>query len=505
MKRFLAICISLALLLALACPALAFQHAERSAQSLSVDGKTVACDKYNIDGSNYFKLRDLAALLDGTGSRFDVGWDDANKVVSITTNHAYTAPNGHELEIGADLSATAVLSPQTIMIDGEVRTDLTVYNIGGSNFFKLREMGEALGFDVDYIAETNTAVVTSRGAQGADPDETVTHELVQIDGVSAHVLTVNLRNPRVHLSADMVNGTVAARESFADIVAHADGALAVITANFMNGDSEGNYPVGHYMSNGEMKYLSSGFTAVGITADGEVRFGRPSIRVQMRPTGRYYGMYNAIGLNMSTREQEWTLSTLYTPAFGPSFETAVSGNVTAVSGDRVLEHRTVVPGETVAIPADGYVLLLSDAYMQYVPGSFEQPQVGEEMVLEFYLSNPDEEGFTLDGVVQLIAGAPRLVKNGEICTELEAQFSGDRFSDSFASSRTAVGADAEGRLIFVSAASATIPQMRSLMLSLGCVNAVNLDGGASTALYYDGVTYVSPGRMLATTVKIWVD
>ena len=58
------------------------------------------------------------------------------------------------------------------MIDGVVRTDLTVYNIGGSNFFKLREMGDALGFAVDYDAETNTASVASSGQQATPAPKT---------------------------------------------------------------------------------------------------------------------------------------------------------------------------------------------------------------------------------------------------------------------------------------------------------------------------------------------
>ena len=161
MKKTLTLVLILALLLGLAGNALA-ASVVRSPQKLTVNGEAVYCDKYNIDGSNYFKLRDLAQLLNGTGSQFDVGWDEASKVVSVTTQHAYTTPNGHELEIGEDLSATAVVSPQTIMIDGAVRTDLTVYNIGGSNFFKLRELGDALGFDVDYVKETDTATVASR-------------------------------------------------------------------------------------------------------------------------------------------------------------------------------------------------------------------------------------------------------------------------------------------------------------------------------------------------------
>ena len=165
MKKTAILALILALLLSLAAPAFAFS-AVQSAQKLSVDGREVTCDKYNIDGSNYFKLRDLALLLNGTGSQFDVGWDAEKGIVSITTNHPYTTPNGQELLVGGDLSATAQPSAQTILIDGAERRDLTVYNIGGSNFFKLRDLGSALGFDVDYIARTNTALVASRSAQG---------------------------------------------------------------------------------------------------------------------------------------------------------------------------------------------------------------------------------------------------------------------------------------------------------------------------------------------------
>ena len=48
-----------------------------SPQKLSVNGTNVDCGKYNIDGANYFKLRDLAYMLNGTASQFDVGFDAA--------------------------------------------------------------------------------------------------------------------------------------------------------------------------------------------------------------------------------------------------------------------------------------------------------------------------------------------------------------------------------------------------------------------------------------------
>ncbi len=160
MKKTISILLALVMIFSLSVPVFAFS-AVSSAQKLTVDGKNIDCEKYNIDGSNYFKLRDLAQLLNGTATQFDVGWDATKGVVSITTDHAYSAPNGTELVIGEDRSTTAQVSAQTIMINGAIRTDLTVYNIGGSNFFKLREMGDALGFSVDYDASTNTAIVLS--------------------------------------------------------------------------------------------------------------------------------------------------------------------------------------------------------------------------------------------------------------------------------------------------------------------------------------------------------
>lgn len=131
-----------------------------SPQNLSVDGKAIECEKYNIDGYNYFKLRDIAYLLNGTGSQFEVSWNANTSTVCIVPGNAYSA-DGSELVAGADKSSTAVSSSQTIIINGKQCTDLSVFNLGGNNYFKLRDLGEAIGFSVDYDASTNTAIVKS--------------------------------------------------------------------------------------------------------------------------------------------------------------------------------------------------------------------------------------------------------------------------------------------------------------------------------------------------------
>lgn len=129
-------------------------------QKLSVDGAAKNTEIYNIDGSNYFKLRDMAALLNGTGSQFSVVYDAARKTIVVVTGAAYTA-DGSELKTGTDKSASAVRSAQSIEINGE-KAALSAYNIGGNNFFQLRELGKKLNFGVDYDNETKTMLVISR-------------------------------------------------------------------------------------------------------------------------------------------------------------------------------------------------------------------------------------------------------------------------------------------------------------------------------------------------------
>ena len=131
----------------------------RSPQGVLVDGIRADFEVYNIDGNNYFKLRDIASVLKYTSARFSVEYSQEEQMIKVLTNELYR-PVGGEMEIGEDKSSTAVLSVQKIKVNGILR-DLTAYNIGGNNFFKLRDLGQALNFEVDYEKESNTVLINS--------------------------------------------------------------------------------------------------------------------------------------------------------------------------------------------------------------------------------------------------------------------------------------------------------------------------------------------------------
>lgn len=161
MKQFRKLLILLAILALATASAFAInEKVMLSPQLLNVDGEEIACEKYNINGSNYFKLRDIAMLLNETPRQFEAAWNAEEEAIYITSGESYTVVGG-ELEDRGDYSKSAVVSSQSLYINGEVVNYLSVYNIDGNNFFKLRDLGSALGFYVGYDEETNAAIIDS--------------------------------------------------------------------------------------------------------------------------------------------------------------------------------------------------------------------------------------------------------------------------------------------------------------------------------------------------------
>lgn len=119
-----------------------------------VNGKDLGFEAYNINGNNYFKLRDIAMSVNGTGNQFEVTWDKEKNAIDLLTKKAYTSIGGELSQTKAAVTQDALLSSSKVYVDGKVMS-LTAYNISGSNYFKLRDLGDALGFRVLWDATQN--------------------------------------------------------------------------------------------------------------------------------------------------------------------------------------------------------------------------------------------------------------------------------------------------------------------------------------------------------------
>ena len=129
--------------------------AKPTTSNVLVDGVEVNFEAYNINDNNYFKLRDLAYILSKTANQFEVEWDAVNKVINLVRGQEYT-PVGGEMEISEDLAEiNASLNESKIFVDGE-EIYLAAYTIDGNNYFKLRDVGQVMGFEVTWDSETKT-------------------------------------------------------------------------------------------------------------------------------------------------------------------------------------------------------------------------------------------------------------------------------------------------------------------------------------------------------------
>ncbi|MFF2886021.1 hypothetical protein [Paenibacillus sp. NPDC057967] len=129
--------------------------AKPASAKVVVNGKEVVFEAYNINGNNYFKLRDLAMALNGSEKSFAVDWDSKANAISLKSATKYT-PVGNELALSeSSTPQKAAETSSTIFLDGKEVT-FVAYKINGNNYFKLRDVAQAFNIGVNWIQETKT-------------------------------------------------------------------------------------------------------------------------------------------------------------------------------------------------------------------------------------------------------------------------------------------------------------------------------------------------------------
>lgn len=129
------------------------------------------------------------------------------------------------------------------------------------------------------------------------------------------------------------------------------------------------------------------------------------------------------------------------------------------------------------IPEKGFVVIGPAKYLEPISRA-------KKFKLNMKL-NPEWEG-----VNHIIGGGPYLVKDNQIFVDMTAQKLG---SIGGRNPRTAIGYTKDNHLILLTAdgrenasIGLTLMELANLMKDLGCVNAMNLDGGGSTVMFVNG-------------------
>lgn len=294
-------------------------------------------------------------------------------------------------------------------------------------------------------------------------------------------------NPELKIAPVMASNKLQRKASIASMAKKSNSLVAINGAFFK---PQTGCPLGTLMIDGKIytgpihNRVSMGFLEDGFAMD----------RLQFNATlKRGFDKIQLDNIN-----QPRMLSThliVYTPDWG------TYSTITPKYGKQVVVKDNKVVAITVSrceIPQGGYVIV--------GPASkLNELKVGDKVSLDVATA-PDWKG-----VKHIISGGPYLVKDGEVFVDMTAQKLG---CIGGRNPRTAIGYTRDNHVILITAdgregssIGLTLNELAYLMQSLGCVNAMNLDGGGSTVMFVNGSVVNKPavkgGIALSSAIGIY--
>lgn len=285
---------------------------------------------------------------------------------------------------------------------------------------------------------------------------------------AVHVLRVDPRARGLEIRPVLAGDAVTGKEPTSLIATRLE-AVAAINGGFF---ADTGRPLGMVVIDGEL--VSAPLPRRSVFAID--RDGTPHIRafdfVGRLQTARGAALWVS-GVNRPPHAQG---AAVFTRHYGPLTPPM---RVAAVVRDDVVE---AVTSGRILIPADGYVVGVNAGDAGLIADNI---RAGDRISLSLNVS-PDLE------VISALGAGPRLVKGGRA----DIPFSWEWFSSSLLqrrAPRTAVGITRAGKLVLVTVdgrsrtnTGMTLHELAGLMVRLGAVDAINLDGGGSSTMVVGG-------------------
>ena len=106
-------------------------------------------------------------MLNGTAAQFDIAWDERRSTIMLAPGSPYNSPNGSEMSVpfSGDQSYTRVDSAVLVGYDPMHLSAITLTDAagGGYTYFQLRELGEILGFSVEWDGQAGAIRIQTDG------------------------------------------------------------------------------------------------------------------------------------------------------------------------------------------------------------------------------------------------------------------------------------------------------------------------------------------------------
>jgi len=300
--------------------------------------------------------------------------------------------------------------------------------------------------------------------------------------------------PRVVLAKNKING----REDFKSIVERS-GAVIAINGAFFNTDEnqkDSNEPYGFFINNGKILHITRNRAVMFFTKDMKVIMNRVNIRfngyLKLPDSQRVQNFY----INKINHTPDNNDVVIYTKEWGNVVRADNFPVITVQNG----VIKDVVWFGDVSIPNNGYLILMKGVYIN--DNKIENFLINREIWYDydFFDNYGNNLNYLLKDSYLAIGCGPVLVMNGKVdFNPVLEEFENEKIL-SLKGQRSAIGVKNDGTLILVTCPNITVSKLAEVMKYLDCYYAMNLDGGASSALYLNGKYITYPGRLLNNVV-----
>lgn len=175
------------------------------------------------------------------------------------------------------------------------------------------------------------------------------------------------------------------------------------------------------------------------------------------------------------------LFNFYFPA--PNLDLGANGMAAVLEGGVVKE---ILTGGQVHIPPQGHVIAAVDSASEKI----RRLQAGDKVRLVY---RPNQKGVSTAKVA--VGAGPAVLLGGVVDVQPEQEGFRDPHV-TMAMNRVLFGLSGNVGKVVIVRAGVSLQKAGQIMKALGCTDALNLDGGASAALYHNGVIRQAPGRPL---------
>lgn len=216
--------------------------------------------------------------------------------------------------------------------------------------------------------------------------------------------------------------------------------------------------------------------------------------VTLEKNGKKYASFDRVSTNRPVRAPDATRM-IYTRAFGKSVLDGKIFRGLAVDGNGKVTN-VYSNASNVPIPSSGF-LLIERAERQVEEKLFTDAKPGDTLRVDVAY-----EGSAVQDIQTSLSAGPTVVKNGKAYGNATTYKNEGFLDTSFTGgsrARMALGVKTDGTVVIVSC-TCTLGTLSKVMAALGCENAMNLDGGASSTLYVNGSWLASPGRKLTNMI-----